>query len=175
MAIINCLIYWITIVVNSNPNTSFMKTKQIIVTLALLVAALSSGQVSINVNIGSPPVWAPTAPSTVEYYYLPDIGVYYDVPARTYIYFGNGAWRRSTVLPSRYRGYNLAQGHTIYLNDYHGRTPYAYNQEHKLKYKGDYRWKEIEHDNGNRGRKPGRNEGKGNRNRPGERKEHGRK
>lgn len=130
-----------------------MKTKQIIAALALLVATVGFGQVSINVNIGPPPVWAPTAPSTVEYYYLPDIGVYYDVPARTYIYFGNGAWRRSTFLPTRYRGYNLAQGHTVYLTDYHGRTPYAYYKEHKLKYKGDYRWKEMEHDKGNHGRK----------------------
>jgi hypothetical protein len=159
-----------------------MKIKKIILAFALLVATLSShAQVSINVNIGAPPVWAPAAPSTVEYYYLPDIGVYYDVPARTYIYFGNGAWRRSTFLPARYRGYNLAQGHTVYLTDYHGRTPYALHQEHKLKYKGDYRWKEIEHNNGERERKneSGRSRENGNnhekRRDNGRQREHGRK
>lgn len=125
-----------------------------IFSIALLVASLSShAQVSVSVNIGTPPVWAPAAPVTVDYYYLPDIEVYYDVPARTYIYFGNGAWRRSRFLPARYRGYNLAQGHTIYLSDYHGRTPYSYFKEHKVKYRGNSDWKKNQQDHGNRGRK----------------------
>jgi hypothetical protein len=141
-----------------------MRTQKIILLMALLATALhGQAQVSISVNIGTPPVWAPTAPVTVEYYFLPDIQVYYDVPARTYIYFGNGAWRRSRFLPSRYRGYNLAQGHTIYLSDYHGRTPYAYYKEHKVKYKGNSDWKNKQQDHGNRGRKAearqGRNQG----------------
>jgi hypothetical protein len=142
-----------------------MRTQKIMLSIALLVASLSGqAQVSVSVNIGTPPVWAPAAPVTVEYYYLPDIQVYYDVPARTYIYFGNGAWRRSRFLPSRYRGYNLAQGHTIYLSDYHGRTPYAYYKEHKIKYKGNSDWKKNQQDNGNHGWKAvprnGRNQGK---------------
>lgn len=142
-----------------------MSTQKIILSIALLVASLSGqAQVSVNVNIGTPPVWAPAAPVTVDYYFLPDIEVYYDVPGRTYIYFGNGAWRRSRFLPARYRGYNLAQGHTIYLSDYHGRTPYTYFKEHKVKYRGNADWKKNQQDNGNHGRKAeskhGRNQGK---------------
>lgn len=130
-----------------------MSTQKIILSIALLVATLSGrAQVSVSVNIGTPPVWAPAAPVAVEFYYLPDIEVYYDVPARTYIYFGNGAWRRSRFLPARFRGYNLAQGHTIYLSDYHGRTPYTYYKEHKVKYRGNSDWKKNQQDNGNHGR-----------------------
>lgn len=131
-----------------------MRTQKIILLLAVLVTSLSSqAQVSVSVNIGTPPVWAPAAPETVTYYYLPDIEVYYDVPARTYIYFGNGAWRRSSYLPSWYRGYNLAQGHTVYLSNYRGRTPYTYFKEHKLKYRGNSDWKTKPQNHNARGHK----------------------
>lgn len=140
-----------------------MRTTKLVVLIALFAATVSSkAQVSVNVNIGTPPVWAPAAPVEVQYYYLPDIEVYYDVPARMYIYFSNGAWRRASYLPSRYRGYDLYHGHTVYLNDYHGRTPYVYYKQHKVKYRGDYGWKKNGHDNGNHfGNRKG-NEGRGN-------------
>jgi hypothetical protein len=151
-----------------------MSTQKIILPIALLMAMFTSqAQVSVNVTIGTPPVWAPAAPVTVAYYYLPDIQVYYDVPARTYIYFGNGAWRRSRFLPARYRGYNLAQGHTIYLSDYHGRTPYAHFKEHKIKYRGNNDWKTNQRDNGNRGRKATASRGRNNSIMHSEQKGHG--
>lgn len=151
-----------------------MKTKKIIFLLAVVVASVSGqAQVSVSVNIGTPPVWAPAAPVTAEYYYLPDIEVYYDVPARTYIYFGNGAWRRSTYLPARYRGYNLAQGHTIYLTNYHGRTPYAYFKEHKVKYRGNNSWKANPTNHDNYRRKTISNHGRENGNHSQGRKENG--
>jgi hypothetical protein len=119
-----------------------MKTMNFFMFATLLVMTVSArAQVSVNVNIGKPPVWAPAAPVEVEYYYLPDIQVYYDVPARRYIYFGNGRWCRSASLPSRYRGYDLYHGQTVYLNDYHGRTPYTFYREHKEKYRGNDNWK----------------------------------
>jgi hypothetical protein len=30
-------------------------------------------QVSVNVNIGSPPLWGPSGYSNIDYYYLPDV------------------------------------------------------------------------------------------------------
>jgi hypothetical protein len=81
-----------------------MKTKKLFFLLVTLVAftLTSKGQVSVNVNLGTPPVWAPKAPVDVHYYYLPDIEVYYDVPARRYIYLRNGRWQRSATLPTYY-------------------------------------------------------------------------
>jgi hypothetical protein len=139
-----------------------MKTTKLFLLIALLVATVSSkAQVLVNVNIGTPPVWAPAAPVEVQYYYLPDIEVYYDVPARCYIYFGNGKWRRSVSLPPRFRGYDLYHGQTVYLNDYHGRKPYMFYKEHREKYRGNGNWKSNKHDNGNHGKNK-RNNNNGN-------------
>ena len=99
-------------------------------------------QVSVNVNIGAPPVWAPAAPVEVQFYYLPEIEVYYDVPAHVYIYLNNGAWIRSAKLPKRYHGYDLYHSHPVYLRDYKGKKPYVHYKEHKVKYKGNGKWKE---------------------------------
>lgn len=129
-----------------------MKARKFFLQAALFVVAVSSqAQVSVNVNVGGPPAWAPAAPVEVNYYYLPDIGVYYDVPARRYIYLNNGRWARAAVLPVRYRGYDLYHGRTVYLADYRGHKPYMHYKEHKIKYKGN--WKHKPH--------PGKGHGRG--------------
>lgn len=57
-----------------------MKTIKIAIAgLFLLVASTTQAQVSVNVNIGTPPVWGPVGYTNMEYYYLPDIEAYYDV------------------------------------------------------------------------------------------------
>ena len=124
-------------------------TKLFLLATLLMVAVNNQAQVSVNINIGTPPVWAPSAPVSVEYYYLPDIQVYYDVPAQHYIYLRNGSWFRSFSLPARYRSYNLSQGNTVYLSDYIGNKPYEFYKGHKVKYKG-HGWKSNGHDNSNR-------------------------
>ena len=139
-----------------------MKTRKLFYLLVttLFVTISSQSQVSVNVNIG-PPVWAPAAPVEVHYYYLPDIEVYYDVPARRYIYLHNGRWHRSAALPARYRGYDLYHGRTVYLTDYRGNRPYAYFKQHKVKYRGNGNW-----NNGNghgHGKFKNKGKGKGNR------------
>ena len=50
-----------------------MKTfKLFILGTFLLAFSFSNAQVSVNVNLGKPPVWGPTV-TTEEYYYLPEI------------------------------------------------------------------------------------------------------
>lgn len=116
-----------------------MKTLKIITFgIFLFISSTIHSQVSINVNIGSPPQWGPVGYTEMEYYYLPDIEAYYDVRATQFIYFGGGRWIRSSRLPRQYRNYDLYGGYKVVLNDYHGRTPYAYFDRHKVKYcKGD--------------------------------------
>ncbi|OMQ09152.1 hypothetical protein [[Flexibacter] sp. ATCC 35103] len=116
-----------------------MKTIKIaIVGLFLLVASATQAQVSINVNIGSPPAWGPQGYSEMEYYYLPDIEAYYDVRASQFIYFGGGRWVRTTYLPRQYRNYDLYGGYKVVLTDYHGRTPYTYFDRHRVRYYKGY-------------------------------------
>ena len=63
--------------------------------VVLFIAGSASAQVSVNVNIGSPPAWGPSGYAETEYYYLPDVQSYYDIRASQFIYFGNGKWIRS--------------------------------------------------------------------------------
>ncbi|RYG42212.1 MAG: hypothetical protein EOO01_23525 [Chitinophagaceae bacterium] len=95
----------------------------------------SYSQVSVNVNIGAPPVWAPPTPVGVDYYFLPEINSYYDIRSTEYIYVNRGNWIRSRQLPVVYRNYDLQHGRTVFVNDYHGRTPYKHYKVHKVKYK----------------------------------------
>lgn len=116
-----------------------MKTVKIAIAgLFLLVANATQAQVSVNVNIGTPPAWGPSGYSEMEYYYLPDVEAYYDVRASQFIYFGGGRWVRATRLPRQYRNYDLYGGYKVVLTDYHGRTPYTYFDRHRVKYYKGY-------------------------------------
>lgn len=106
--------------------------KKLIFGIFVLAGHAAQSQVSVNVNIGPPPVWGP--PVTVEeYYYLPDVESYYDLRTSQFIYLNRGNWIRSTALPARYRGYNLNRGNVIVLTDYHGPAPYKYYNTHRVK------------------------------------------
>jgi hypothetical protein len=145
-----------------------MKNIKIILSAAFIFAtSFLQAQVSVNVNLGTPPVWGPVV-TTEEYYFLPDINSYYDIRQSQFIYLNNGVWIRNKALPRRYRSYNLNTGYVMVLNDYKGRNPYSNYKSHKVKYfKGNsYKVqksssKNENHDNGN-SRSSGKSKGKGN-------------
>lgn len=119
-----------------------MKTiKLILAGIVLFLGSNSQAQVSVNVNIGTPPAWGPVGYSNVEFYYIPDIECYYDIRFSQFIYFNNGRWIRSRYLPNPYKNYDLYHGHKVVLTDYHGRTPYVYFKNHKVKYYKGYKGK----------------------------------
>jgi hypothetical protein len=116
-----------------------MKTlKLIALALFLFASTTNHAQVSINVNLGTPPQWGPVGYSEVSYYYLPDVQSYYDIHAQQFIFLSNGVWIRSHNLPNRYRNYNLYNGYKVVLNDYHGSRPYGHYKQHKVKYYKGY-------------------------------------
>jgi hypothetical protein len=119
-----------------------MKTlKLVTISLLFFIAQQTQAQVAVNVNVGTPPAWGPAGYSNVDYYYLPDVEAYYDIRASQFIYFGNGKWNRNRYLPGPYRTYNLYNGYKVVLNDYHGRSPYTYFKNHKVKYYKGYKGK----------------------------------
>ena len=119
-----------------------MKTlKLLALGIVLFVSTSMQSQVSVNVNIGTPPSWGPVGYSNVDYYYLPDVQAYYDIRASQFIYFGSGNWVRSRYLPGQYRNYDLYNGYKVVLNDYHGKTPYTHYKQHKVKYYKGYKGK----------------------------------
>lgn len=94
-------------------------------------------KVSINLNISSQPVWGPVGYDYVQYYYMPDIDVYYYVPTHRYVYLDRGQWIFSAYLPVRYRNYDMFSAYKVVINE-----PRAY-QHHSVhvinyqKYKGN--------------------------------------
>lgn len=100
--------------------------KKIILTIAIALGFLSfqkaSAQVSLNINIGNQPAWGPVGYDYVNYYYLPDIDAYYDVPARQYVVLENNAWVHRSVLPTRYSYYNPYRSYKVVVNE---RNPWS--------------------------------------------------
>jgi hypothetical protein len=116
-----------------------MKTfKFLILGMVLLLAGTLQAQVSVSINLGSPPQWGPAGYSDVRYYYLPDVESYYDVQKSRFIYFNGITWVRRAYLPTRYRSYDLYNGYKVVMNDYHGNTPYTNFRDHKAKYTRGY-------------------------------------
>jgi hypothetical protein len=109
----------------------------VMLAVALLINTKSNAQVSLNVNIGSQPLWGPTGYDHVDYYYLPDIDTYYNVPTHEYVYLNNGAWVTTSSLPARYSSYNLYNGYKVVLN---GSKPYLNYNSHKVKYAKYKNW-----------------------------------
>lgn len=113
-----------------------MKKPLLIASVLFLSFAFSKNSqaqvsVGINVNIGSQPVWGPVGYDYVEYYYLPDIDVYYYVPRHQYVYLSNGRWIFSLSLPVRYRHYDLYRGYKVVVNE---PRPYLRDDLYRVKY-----------------------------------------
>ena len=116
-----------------------MKTLKLIAAgLILFASSAIHAQVSVSVNIGTAPAWAPVGYAQSDYYYLPDVEAYYDVRATQFVYYGGGRWIRSRYLPNQYRDYDLYRGHKVVLNGYHGSRPYSHFNSHKVKYYKEY-------------------------------------
>lgn len=126
--------------------------KLLIFCIGLFLAGSVHAQVSVNINLGSPPQWGPAGYTDVRYYYLPDVEAYYDVQSSKFIYLNSGAWVHRTYLPSQYRNYDLYGGYKVVMSDYHGNTPYTHFKEHKGKYAKGYRG----HEQKTYGERPGR-------------------
>jgi hypothetical protein len=112
--------------------------KLFIVTLALVgfmqIATPGHAQVNVQVNIGAQPQWGPPGYRYAEYYYLPDIDVYYNVPQRQFVYLEGRRWAFAGSLPIRYRSYDLYRGRKVVIND---RAPYQRCDYYRDRYRHD--------------------------------------
>jgi len=113
--------------------------KKIILMAALLLGgfvfqnASAQLRVKLNVNIGSQPVWGPVGYDHVEYYYMPDIDVFYYVPRHQYIYQERGRWIFTTSLPYRFRSYDINTGYKVVVNE---PRPYYHVETYRTQYAG---------------------------------------
>jgi hypothetical protein len=103
------------------------------VALALFTTSSSKAQIRFNlgVNIGSQPVWGPVGYDHVEYYYLPDIEAYYNVPKQQYVYRNGSRWIFSNRLPARYSNYDVERGYKVVMNE---QRPFEHFDNDRVKY-----------------------------------------
>ncbi len=151
--------------------------KKIVVFSALFLAlstSFYSANAQVNINVSIQPQWGPDGYSYVEYYFFPDIGIYYHVPKHKYVHRNPaGKWVFSNGLPHAHRSYNLYTGYKVVLNQ-----PNAYNyyNDHKVKYahfKGNRSQVVLKNNKGPKIKvKPGKVSSNGNGNGKGKRKNH---
>lgn len=137
----------------------FLFTAAILISCAFFKPLYAQVHLSVGVNIGSQPEWGPVGYDHADYYYMPDIGVYYDVPAHQYVYYNNNAWVRAAYLPPRYRNYDIYHGYKVVINqprpwvrDDIYRTRYANYRGRRdqviIRDSRDERYRDHWHDNG---------------------------
>ena len=89
-------------------------------------------RLSIRANIGSQPVWGPSGYDRADYYYLPDIDVFYNVSTRQYVYQNRGRWTFAYTLPMQYRNYDINNSYKVVIND--DDRPYRNADNYRTKY-----------------------------------------
>lgn len=98
-----------------------------------LTTKIADAQVGfhVSVNIGSQPAWGPVGYSHAEYYYMPDIDAYYDVPAHQYVYFENNVWVHNGNLPPRYANFDRYHSYKVVVNQ---RNPWERDGDFRNRY-----------------------------------------
>ena len=113
--------------------------KFIVIGVLLSMAIPTQAQISVHLNLGTPPQWGPIGYSQARYYYLPDVEAYYDVQSSMFIYMSGGAWVHRAYLPERYRDYDLYGGYKVVMNGYRGNRPYENFNDYRTRYARGYR------------------------------------
>ncbi len=111
-----------------------------VISAAIFMMSTSTiqAQIGFSLNISSQPQWGPTNYDHVEYYYMPEYGIYYYAPGAQFVYQVGSRWAYSSTLPYRYRNVNLYATHKIVVNE---SKPYLRNDYYANKYKkNDYRY-----------------------------------
>ncbi len=103
----------------------------LLLTASVITTSHLQAQVSINVNIGNQPAWAPEGNDDAQYYYIPDADIYYDVPAHQFLYLNNNRWVRTTTLPASYRKFDLYSVHKVPINQ---KNAYLQHNTHVKEY-----------------------------------------
>lgn len=101
-----------------------------------LSAAPAQVSVRLNLNIGNQPLWGPAGYDHVEYYYLPDIEVYYNVPEARFYYFDGGRWIGRSRLPSRFGAFDFYSSYKVVVNEARPYRRHATYRDQYLSYKG---------------------------------------
>jgi len=103
--------------------------------LFLLSSSDVSAQIRVNININSQPQWGPEDYDYVEYYYLPEVGIYYYAPSAQFIYRHGNRWVYTYKLPYQYRSLNLYSTYKVVINKPRPYLRHNYYSSHYKKYR----------------------------------------
>ncbi len=107
--------------------------KRFILAMTLSFAfSLCSMELSAQ-NINKQPAWGPVGYDTANYYYMPDINIYYDVANALFYYLSGGTWVSTKYLPVKYKSYDLYSLFKVVINN--ETNPWNNNKTHKKQYK----------------------------------------
>lgn len=109
--------------------------KKLIFIIAVCAICTSSStifaQLNVRVNLSSQPIWGPVGYDYVDYYYMPDIQVYYNVPSHRYVYMEGNHWVSRSYLPQRYRNYDVYHARKVVINE---PKPYLHHDNYRDRY-----------------------------------------
>lgn len=100
-------------------------------------ASAQNININVNINLDKQPSWGPSGYDYAEFYYMPDLNIYYDVINSLFYYYSGGAWTSNQYLPYGYRKYDFYNMYKVVINE---RQPWLNNKTHKKSYshyKGD--------------------------------------
>jgi len=105
---------------------------------AVCLSSTMEAQLSISLgfNVASQPVWGPTGYDHVEYYYMPDMEVYYNVPQHMYYYNEGGRWISRSSLPPRFRGHDMYNSYKVVMNEPRPYLNHNVNRDKYSSYRG---------------------------------------
>ncbi len=104
--------------------------RPILILLTILLLTSCGPVIVSSRHRNPPPPWFyPNRVELVRYVYFPELTLYYDLTARTYIYLDAGLWIRSEVLPSRYRSINLNRSRYERVRNYRADNIKRYHEE----------------------------------------------
>ncbi len=109
--------------------------KKLFATLAISAALIlcSAPVQAQEININIQPAWGPIGYDYAEFYYIPEIDVYYDVINQLFYYYSGGRWVGAHFLPVKYRKYDLYNMYKVVLNG--EPQPWLFNRDHRRAYR----------------------------------------
>jgi hypothetical protein len=105
----------------------------IIICASFMISEKTTAQFGIRVNISNQPMWGPEGYDYVEYYYMPDIQVYYNVQRHRYVYMEHNHWVSRSYLPQRHRNYDVYNARKVVINE---PKPYLHHHNNHQRYSG---------------------------------------
>ena len=94
----------------------------------------AEAQVHVSINIDIQPAWGPSGYNYAEFYFIPEINVYYDVINHLYYYLNGRRWVSGMYLPMAYSHYDFYSLYKVVINGV--RDPWRHYRNHVSLYSG---------------------------------------